>query len=173
LKLTKTDAGGEIVMDMTPMIDIVFQLIIFFMLLMDMSTKDLEDLVLPKAESASPDKPNPLDRRPVINITSDGRILVKRDVLYDPNNDDGYEKVKKFLAEKARLMPKARTDPTNPSSPIAPDKPVLVRADQATPFKHIQKVMEMCGLQGIQIWKIELAAAEVAKDEGGGDAGGQ
>ncbi len=168
MKLTKTDPGGDILMDMTPMIDVTFQLIIFFMLLMDMSTKDLEDLVLPKAETATPDKPNPKDQRAVINITSDGRILVKRDPLYDPNNDDGYEKVKKFLSEKARLMPKARTDPANPNSPIAPDKPVLIRADQATPFKHIQKVMELCGLQGIQIWKIELAAAEVKKEEAGG-----
>ncbi len=166
MKLTKTSPGEDILMDMTPMIDVTFQLIIFFMLLMDMSTKDLEDLVLPKAETASPDKPNPADQRAVINITSDGRILVKRDPLYDPNNDDGYEKLKKFLMEKARLMPKARTDPANPNSPIAPDKPVLIRADQATPFKHIQKVMELCGLQGIQIWKIELAAAEMKKEEG-------
>lgn len=167
MNLNKTSPGEDIVMDMTPMIDVTFQLIIFFMLLMDMSTKDLEDLVLPKAESASPDKPNPLDKRPVINITSDGRILVKRDLLYDPKNDDGYEKVKLFLTQKARLMPKAHVTPGDASSAIAPDKPVLVRADQATPFKHIQKVMELCGLQGIQIWKIELAAAEVAKDQAG------
>ncbi len=163
MKLTKTNPGEDILMDMTPMIDVTFQLIIFFMLLMDMSTKDLEDLVLPKAESASPDKPNPADKRAVINITSDGRILVKRDPLYDPKNDDGYEKLKKFLSEKARMMPKA---PANPGGPMVPDKPVLIRADQATPFKHIQKVMELCGLQGIQIWKIELAAAEISKEEG-------
>lgn len=168
MKLTKTNPGNDIVMDMTPMIDVTFQLIIFFMLLMDMSTKDLEDLVLPKAESATPDKPNPKDQRAVINITADGRILVKRDLFYDPKNDDGYEKIKKFLMEKARLMPKARADAGNPASPIVPDKPVLIRADQATPFKHIQKVMELCGLQGIQIWKIELAAAEVKPEEAGG-----
>jgi biopolymer transport protein ExbD len=168
VKLSKTDPGGDIVMDMTPMIDIVFQLIIFFMLLMDMSTKELEDLVLPKAEKADPDKPNPADQRAVVNITADGRVLVKRDVLYDPKNDDGYVKLKEFLFQKARLMPKAKTE----AGGMAPDKPILVRADQATPFKYIQKVMELCGDQKIQIWKIELAAAEVAKDAGSGAAAG-
>ena len=29
----------------------------------------------------------------------------------------------------------------------------------------IQKVMEICGLKGIQIWKIQLAAAEVGEDD--------
>jgi len=168
MKMNKTDPHTDIAMDMTPMIDVTFQLIIFFMLLMDMSTKDLEELVLPKAESADPDKPNPADPRPVINIVEDGRILVKRELLYDPKNDDGYAELKKFLERKAKAMPKAHTDKDNPNSPIAPDKPILVRADQATPFKHIQKVMEICGQAGIQIWKIELAAAEVAKDEEGG-----
>jgi hypothetical protein len=37
---------------------------------------------------------------------------------------------------------------------------MLVRADQSTPFHYIQKVMELCGRQGIQIWKIELAATD-------------
>jgi len=166
LKLSKTDPGGDILMDMTPMIDVTFQLIIFFMLLMDMSTKELEDLVLPKAEKADPDKPDAREMRPVVNITADGRILVKRDLLYDPKNDDGYTKVREFLFAKARVMRKAPTEPGG--SIMAPDQPILVRADQATPFKHIQKVMELCGDAKIQIWKIELAAAEVAKDGGSG-----
>ena len=37
---------------------------------------------------------------------------------------------------------------------------LLVRADQNTPFKYVQKVMSFCGLQGIQIWKVQLAAKE-------------
>lgn len=165
MKLSKTDSGGEITMDMTPMIDIVFQLIIFFMLLMDMSTKELEELVLPKAVSAVEDKPDPTDPRPVINIVADGRILVKRDEYYNPLKDDGYAKLKEFLSGRARLMKMALIDPKDPKLGSAPDRPILVRADQSTPFKHIQKVMEICGQQGIKIWKIELAAGEVKTPE--------
>ena len=83
MKISKTDPQTDIEMDMTPMIDIVFQLIIFFMLITDMSQKDLELLVLPPAETASPDDPNPLEVRPIVNIVADGKIFVKGDLLYD------------------------------------------------------------------------------------------
>jgi biopolymer transport protein ExbD len=166
MKLTRTQHTEEIVMDMTPMIDVTFQLIIFFMLLMDMTTKDLEELVLPKAHSALPDIPDAKDPRPILNIISDGRILVKRELLYDPQKDDGYAKLKDFLSTRARLMKKAPIFPDNPAGGMAPDKPILIRADQSTPFKHIQKIMEICGLEGIKIWKVELAAGEM-KDEHG------
>jgi biopolymer transport protein ExbD len=170
MKLSKTSNGDDIVMDMTPMIDVTFQLIIFFMLLMDMSQKDLETLVLPKAKEAVEDKPNPNDPRPVINILPSGQILVKREILYDPKNDDGYKKLKEYLLMRSRAMPKEPVEPG--SSIIAPSKPILVRADQSTPFKHIQKVMEICGLQDIKIWKIELAASELKAEGAGAPAAG-
>ena len=103
----KEEAQAETKMDMTPMIDVTFQLIIFFMLLMDMSTKELEELVLPKAPQADPDKPDPKDPRPGINIVADGRILVKRAVYYDPQKDDGYAKVKGFPATASERIKQA------------------------------------------------------------------
>ena len=42
----------ELDMDMTPMIDCVFLLMIFFVLVIDLSQKNLEDLILPRAESS-------------------------------------------------------------------------------------------------------------------------
>ena len=165
MKITKSDPQTDCEMDMTPMIDIVFQLIIFFMLITDMTQEDLELLHLPPAKTASPDDPDPKEVRPVINILSTGQILVKREVLYDPDNDDDYAGLKEFLSGMARRMKKAPMEEGNPNSPLIPDNALLIRADQSTPFKHIQKVMEVCGIKGIQIWKIQLAAAEVAKDE--------
>jgi biopolymer transport protein ExbD len=172
MKLAKTSNGDDIVMDMTPMIDVVFQLIIFFMLLMDMSQKDLETLVLPKAKEAVEDKPDPKDPRPVINILPSGQILVKREIFYDPKNDDGYKRLQEYLYKRAGQMRKAHVDPNDKKSPIAPDQPILVRADQSTPFKHIQKVMEICGRADIKIWKIELAASELKTEVPGAPAAG-
>lgn len=161
MKLTKKRPSDEAEMDMTPMIDIVFQLIIFFMLITDMSQKELETLVLPVAVTASPDKPDPTEIRPVVNILSDGSIYVMGEIKYDPERDDGYLQVKAYLQQQAALMDKKPVEPG--SSTIAPDNPLLIRADQSTPFKHIQKVMEICGQQGIQIWKVQLAAAEATE----------
>jgi biopolymer transport protein ExbD len=173
MKLSKTSVGEDFVMDMTPMIDVVFQLIIFFMLLMDMSTKELELLKLPKAESAVEDKPDPKDPRPIVNILPSGRIIVKGEVVYDPDNDDGYKKLTLFLAGRARLMKEDWIDPLDHSKGKAPDRPILVRADQSTPFKYIQKVMEKCGEKEIKIWKIELAAGEDKPAGAAPTAGGQ
>jgi biopolymer transport protein ExbD len=159
MKLNKTDPRTDDEIDMTPMIDIVFQLIIFFMLITDMTQKELEVLILPVAVTASPDKPDPTEIRPIVNIISTGSIYVLAEKFYDPDEDDGYLKLKSYLQQMAAKMPKEPLNDDGTGPPI-PANPLLIRADQSTPFKHIQKVMELCGLQGIQIWKVQLAAAE-------------
>jgi len=169
MKLSKTDPKTDADVDMTPMIDIVFQLIIFFMLIMDMSEKELEVLILPVAKTASPDKPDPEEIRPVVNINPKGEIYVMGDKIYDPEHDDEYLRVREYLQSQARRMEKEPMNPDDPNSRKVPGNPLLVRADQSTEFKHVQKVMELCGLEGIQIWKVQLAAAE-ATPEGEGKA---
>ena len=164
MKLNKTNPQTDVEFDMTPMIDCVFQLIIFFMLITDMSNKELETLVLPVAVTASPDTPDPSVIRPVVNILADGSIFVKGDLKYDPANDDDYLQVRAYLEAQAKLMPLEPIDEANPAAGKAPGNPLLIRADQSTPFKHIQKVMELCGQKGIQIWKVQLAAAEATED---------
>ena len=57
-------------MDMTPMIDCVFLLMIFFVLVIDLSQQELEDLILPKAEKTVPDDSPGPDR---FGSTSPGR----------------------------------------------------------------------------------------------------
>ncbi len=170
MKMSKHDPQTAIELDMTPMIDVVFQLIIFFMLITDMTQEELESLHLPTAVTASPDEPDPTEIRPVINILSTGAILVKRDVLYDPEADDEYAKLKEFLAGMAKRMPREPLYEDQPNGPKVPANPMLIRADRSTPFKHIQKVMEICGIQDIQIWKVQLAAAEGKKDDQGAPA---
>ncbi|HTF89045.1 MAG TPA: biopolymer transporter ExbD [Planctomycetota bacterium] len=165
MQLAKDEKGGDILMDMTPMIDCVFQLIIFFMLITDMSQKELEDLYLPKVEVAAADKPKKGEIRPIVNILSDGSIWVKRECYFDPKADDKYKKLKEYLARMAKDMPKGPIFPDKPNGPKAPMNPLLIRADQATPAKYVQKVMEVCGTLGIQIWKVELAAGtDIPKD---------
>ena len=151
---------------MTPMIDCVFQLILFFILITDMSQKELEELYLPVATVADPDKPDPGELRPVVNILSNGEIWVMRKLLFDPAADDGYAALGVYLHDVARRMPKEPFDPQNPAGPKVPRNPLLIRADQSTPAKHIQKLMELCAKRDIQIWRVELAAAEALPEPG-------
>ena len=163
MNLSRHDPETEMDMNMTPMIDVVFLLIIFFMIITDLTQKELEELVLPVAAFAVPDKPDPDKWRPILNIQYDGKIIIMRILLYDPEVDDNrakpYERVLEWLAQAAKRMEKAPIDDNDPSSMKIPDEALLIRADQSTPFKHIQKVMEMCGKTGIQIWKIQLAVS--------------
>ena len=155
MNLAKHDPETDMEMNMTPMIDVVFLLIIFFMIITDLTQQDLEDLQLPKANAADQDKPDPDKVRPIFNILSDGRIIVSRETLYDPEVDQGkadpLKQVKTTLVAIADSMPKSDEDGM-------PDDPLMIRADESSLFKHTQKVMEACSAKGIQIWKVQLGA---------------
>ena len=159
MNINKHDAQTEMDMNMTPMIDVVFLLIIFFMIIRDVTQQDLEELKLPMAVAAVEDKPDPTEVRPVINILHTGEIIVKRKTLFDPETDDTTE-LETYLSNQARQMKKKPMNEETGTGPMLPDNPLLIRADQNTPFKFIQRVMALCGKQGIQIWKVELAASE-------------
>jgi biopolymer transport protein ExbD len=160
VNLQKHDSQTEMEMDMTPMIDVVFLLIIFFMVITDLTQQDLEELKLPLAQHAMPDKPDPKEWRPILNVKHTGEIIVKRNVYFDPERDKGptkYDELRRRLYEIAKLMKK---EPINPgSSRMVPNESLLIRADESTPFKYVQDIMEKCGHEEISIWKLQLAVS--------------
>ena len=137
-------------MDMTPMIDVVFQLIIFFMLVTDMSQQDLAELKLPYAETSQKDEM--MKGRLTFNILKDGEIEIKRDRKGSMDTADTQNWVRGFLA---REVAKGTPEPDGTS-----DRAILIRADKESEFKHVQKILRVCGEDGIRIYKIHLAAAQ-------------
>lgn len=141
-------------MDMTPMIDIVFQLIIFFMIVIDLSQKDLEDLELPQSKMAVDDEPE--EGRLYVNINRRGEYIMTRQPM-----------TLEALAANLRLkvdVPRPGGKPTRDAMGLA-ERPLLIRCDRAAHFKHVQKVMFQCGMEGLKIWKVELAAGQEKKDD--------
>ena len=158
MNINKHDAQTEMEMDMTPMIDVVFLLIIFFMIITDLTQQDLEELRLPQARSAVEDKPDPKVVRPILNIPQSGKMIAKREEYYAPEVDgDDMTRLERYLVDQAARMPKKMDEKVGA---MLPDNPLMIRADEFTEFKYIQRIMEICGKQGIQIWKLELGAAE-------------
>ncbi len=161
---------------MTPMIDVTFLLIIFFIIVNDMTQQELEDLKLPVAQKAGHDDP-PEDRA-ILNVLDDGTIIWKGNKFYYPGIDippgridpirvprpDPYWKLHDFMA--GTLIPNMQingrmvVDPDNPGLGPLPDDPILIRADRNTPFRYIQRIMEVCSRVEIKIWKVQLAASE-------------
>lgn len=142
--------GTEVGIDMTPMIDVVFQLIIFFMLVTDMAQQDLAELELPVAETAQKDETE--EGRMIVNIYPDGQIEIKRR-QYPTLDDAGAAGVlRTYLSNE---VAKGLKDEQGLS-----ERALLIRADKTTKFKEVQKVMRICGENGIKIYKVQLAAAQ-------------
>lgn len=150
--------------DMTPMIDCVFLLMIFFVLVIDLSQQDLEDLILPKAQYQEPDD-DPPDVRPVVNIVQDGRVIYKGKKWYDPtlNSNDYTEMLKLLLYFRENVCEDVAPDPKLGGAIVVND-PILIRADKWTEWHYIGKLMEQCGKPEAAFWKLELAMSEEDKE---------
>ncbi len=158
-------AQQEVELDMTPMIDCVFLLMIFFVLVIDLSQKNLEDLILPKAKYAVPDE-NPPDVRPIINITQDGHMVYKGNTYYDPAQKDNISGLKQMLVEWKRDLP-LKKEPQNIGGHMVElvNDPVLVRADKWTEWHYVGVFMTACSQPEAAFWKLELAMSEKDKEE--------
>ena len=129
---------------MTPMIDIVFQLIVFFLLVMDLSRRKVEPLELPPASEArvvKPADPNEV----IINILHDGSAVLDGQHLDD-------ESLENFFRNR-RAVPAFRFGPRGDLTTY----PIVIRADRGTEWIHVQKVMSMASQLG-GVFRVHMAA---------------
>jgi len=144
-------------LDMTPMIDIVFQLIIFFMLVTDMAKAQLEPLHLPVAKKAMKEKmedPTIL----VLNIMKDGAIKTNGKVVWSPKMGDEAKTLENLFENR-------RNDRRYQEVAGKADwvkYPLLVRADRSTAFEHVQKVLMVAAHHG-GVTRVQLGAKQEGK----------
>lgn len=161
----------ELDMDMTPMIDCVFLLMIFFVLVIDLSQKNLEDLILPRAEFQEPDE-EPPENRPILNVLQNGTVIYSGKVYYDPaEHGKNYAPIKKLLAEIRRVGITNKTLHLVPKDvggvdAMVMDEPVLIRADKWTEWHYVGEIMKQCSQPDIAFWKVQLALSEQDKETG-------
>ena len=137
--------------NLIPMIDIMFLLLLFFMLGADMGHRDLEDVRLPVAERAIEDTGRD---RLTINAHHDDKAAC---ATYKANKIcrlDAHWKIV-FRGEDC-------TEPATLASALAradagPEKRVMIRADAGAPFGLPQRAMNVCAKEGI--YKVEVGAA--------------
>jgi len=164
-------AQQHVAIDMTPMIDCVFLLMIFFVLIIDLSQQSLEDLVLPRAVYRVPDD-QPAKNRPVINVLQNGSVVYRQRVVYDPAvHGKDYRPIKELLLgiRKEGLASKAfGLENKMVGGRLVPlmDVPILIRADKWTEWHYVGEIMKQCSQADIAFWKVELALSEVDKETG-------
>jgi biopolymer transport protein ExbD len=140
--------------DLTPMLDMVFQLITFFMLVTSFKAASLDlSLRLPVVGSARPVETEGEESLLILNVNKDGQLMV-----YSLPQDIGpYLKAE---AKSSRLEAKRK----NPNFKDTDDLPatVVVRADKETPFGLLNLVIKTCQDNGFR--KFALKATDRATE---------
>jgi len=130
--------SDEMKMNMTPMIDVVFNLIIFFMIVTEMTKAQIIPLELPRVEVLRKDDKE-VPGRLILNISKEGKVYFGN---YYVNKADLTGILKRAYDE----MPK---DQNKNSLQV-----IKIRADKATPYVNVQKVMLLC--MENRIWKLSF-----------------
>ena len=125
-------------LEMTPMIDIVFLLMIFFLVASKLDEADRSiDVVLPQASAAKPLTSRP--REFVINIDRAGNYFAgARPVRLEELTD--------LLVQSAADNPQRQT--------------VVLRADEETAHKFVVAAMDACVRAGIDDYQVQSAAEQ-------------
>jgi biopolymer transport protein ExbD len=157
-------------MNMTPMIDIVFNLVQFFMLTLDLSHKELAVLDLPRALNGVEDKdpstdPNakPEDKnRFTVNLEAKGSIYFKGHSWplagSDPQaQEQSLDNLRKELRVLASSVGRERD--TGASKAM-----LLVRGDRTAKWRYVQWVMQVCADPQIKIYKMHFAVEHKKAD---------
>ncbi len=129
----------DIKMDMTPMIDVIFNLIIFFMLVTQMVTVERAELIMPIADEAIEEKTGDKEGL-VINIHKDAQIEVSGRII-------SWQELNKLLFEESKISSDENGLPT---------RSVVIRADIKAPYKSVQQVMMECTKN--KIYKVSFGA---------------
>ena len=134
MKHRKREVAGCAI-DMTPMIDVVFQLIIFFIVCMSLTKQVNEDITLAKSVHGEQIKglPDPFE----IEVDKKGWITIKN-IRHTP------DQLNRLLAGRVARM--------------GANFPILIRGDVRAEHREIKNVMDICTHNGI--WKISFLVVE-------------
>ncbi len=141
------NGAGKRLIDMTPMIDCVFQLLLFFMVASRFEEESRDagegslDAHLPDAVAAMPMVMRP--REMVVNINVDGRFYVSGE-LHDEAQ----------LAERLQ-----RAGVNNPGNQL-----VVIRGDERSDWKYIARVMSLCNQAKIRDYRVAVVPPKEATE---------
>jgi biopolymer transport protein ExbD len=138
----KRSSTEQCELDMTPMIDVVFQLIIFFVVTLKMTSDVNQDIVLEDGKNGvtlTQDNMPPTTLE--IELDRRGRISIHNATLSEPMLRDILKKRVNRLGNQF---------------------PVLIRADRRTMHERVKRVMDIC--TGTGIWKLSFVAVQEHKE---------
>jgi len=143
MKLGKTRRAFGAELNIAPLIDVVFLLIIFFMTVSQMTKMEVEEVTLPEAKEGTPPKELATGRL-IINLRKDGQVVVD-------GRTRSIDSLRGLLARE--LKDRERADELS----------VLVRGDREAPWQRAAQILRACtanGIDHVRMAVIEPQAAE-------------
>lgn len=134
--MSSLEHGSNAEPDLVPMLDMVFQLITFFMLVINFKSAAMDlDLKLPVVGSARPVEGEGKDLL-VLNVNDKGELRVYGRMI---------DNVEPYLREEATasLMLARQSNPAIKFGEALPAT-VVIRADKRTPFHLLNKIVKTC-----------------------------
>lgn len=124
--ISNTESHAEVGLDFVPMADVLFNLLIFFLIATSFQQAEREmRIALPQASASGPI--STALREIVINVDAQGQAIIAG----QPTTDDAL----------ASLVRDAVTQ--------HPDQKVSIRGDRATPYANIARVLDICKAAGV------------------------
>lgn len=150
-------AQAEMELNMTPMIDIVFLLIIFFMTVTELSKLDaIAAIQLPVADQAYVDQDIP--DKIVINLKKGKKGPDEKPEIYFKNKPVTIEELRRHLHIAAIIT---REGEATAEGPPAASQPIVIRADRDLRYHFVQDVMLECANEGL--YRVSLVARQVER----------
>ncbi len=176
-KVKKGKLKEDISPNVVPMIDIMFLLLLFFMLGADMSQREAIEISIPKAKNVP--EPKDIDQKDVFTLTvnihhaapggaacpinDNGGVCRENDhwqwqIMGEDFNREDMKKQLVIIAQD-HLEPVEDAVAKTKLSALF----LLIRADEKAPYGDVQKLTEYAGLA--HIYKIQLAANKPLPDK--------
>jgi biopolymer transport protein ExbD len=128
---------------MTPLIDMTFQLLAFFRVLINFSQNEQnEEVRLPESELAKPAEA-PLESPITLHVKSDSAVIIGGETV-------SIAGLRPFLLREANTLKSQNKQMS--------DATVIIRADRLTPTGKIQQLIQVCQVNGLE--KFALRAKE-------------
>jgi len=140
MRFVKPKLAASAEMDMTPMIDVCFQLIAFFMFVLNFSEIDTDQRInLPASELARPPEA-PYAQPLTVQMTADDTILFAGDEMVPD-------------ALQSALNREAQIIKAYPNKKLS-DVTVVIRADRLAKTGKVQEIIQMCQQAGFDMFAL-------------------
>jgi biopolymer transport protein ExbD len=136
MRLARKHRGRQLLLDMTPMIDIVFQLLIFFLVTAQMVKHSRADMELPKERGEQNQVAE--EAGVIINVLATGQIIIGESEVQ-------LNEMEQIIREAVDAAPGKRAEAVK----------LTIRADRRTPTTHLNDVIE-------RLHKLGVGAARIA-----------